>query len=59
MEVGLKPPKQNKLGKKFLQNFISSRDGPGKNTETRQRTLEHMPRLYVTRVQERTQDKGL
>ena len=23
--------------KMFLQNFISSRDGPGKSTETRQR----------------------
>ena len=40
MEVGLQPipPKDNrKYEKKFLQNFISIRDGPVKIIETRQR----------------------
>ena len=28
------PPKKQKLGKKFLKNFISSRNGPVKKIET-------------------------
>ena len=38
LEAGLEPPKkEQKLGEKsFWKNFISSRDGPIKWTETRQ-----------------------
>ena len=38
LEGGLETPKkEQKLGKKLLENFISVMDGPEKSTETKQR----------------------
>ena len=45
LEVDLEIPKrEKKLGKMFLLNFISSKDGREKGTETRQRS-KHAKRL--------------
>ena len=51
------PKKEQKLGKKFQQKFISSRDGPEKSKETRQR-WKNARRLPDSGMMVENQDKN-